>query len=135
MHNAAPEPYSRGHHVAAAILSALPADFSLDVAGRSARRVGRRETGTSALRRQQLPQAQVVAAGIADSSVADAVGLVDGLLEDLRPGQQRHRPFRISAARAIAGTSSGRAYSRSGKSRARRRCASSATSMRGPYTA
>ena len=38
------------------------------------------------------------------------------------------------AARAIAGTFSGRAYSRSSKSRARRRCASSVTSIRGPYT-
>jgi hypothetical protein len=28
----------------------------------------------------------VVAAGVADAGIADAVGLVDGLLEDLRPG-------------------------------------------------
>jgi signal transduction histidine kinase len=38
------------------------------------------------LRRQWLAQPQVVAAGVADGGVADAVGLVDGLLEDLRPG-------------------------------------------------
>jgi hypothetical protein len=43
-------------------------------------------TGTSALRRQWLAEPQVVAAGVADGGVTDAVGLVDGLLEDLRPG-------------------------------------------------
>jgi hypothetical protein len=43
-------------------------------------------TGTSALRRQWLAEPQVVAAGVADGGVTDAIGLVDGLLEDLRPG-------------------------------------------------
>src|SRR5580658_1752421 len=45
-----------------------------------------RKIGTSALRRQRLAQPQVIAAGVANGGVADAVGLVDGLLEDLRPG-------------------------------------------------
>src|SRR5579859_3823816 len=45
-----------------------------------------RETGTSALRRQRLAKPQVVAAGVANGSIADAVGLVDRLLEDLCPG-------------------------------------------------
>ena len=41
------------------------------------------ETGTSAPCRQWLAQPQVVAAGVTNGSVADAVGLVDRLLEDL----------------------------------------------------
>src|SRR5580658_275269 len=45
-----------------------------------------RRTETSAVRCQRLAQPQVVAAGVTDGGVADAVGLVDGLLEDLRPG-------------------------------------------------
>src|SRR4029077_16384668 len=43
-------------------------------------------TGTSALRRQWWAEPQVVAAGVAGGGVTNAVGLVDGLLEDLRPG-------------------------------------------------
>ena len=35
---------------------------------------------------QRLAQPQVVAAGVAEGRVADAVGLVNGLLEDLHPG-------------------------------------------------
>jgi hypothetical protein len=42
--------------------------------------------GTLSLLRQRLAQSQMVAAGVADAGVADAVGLVDGFLEDLRPG-------------------------------------------------
>jgi len=49
-------------------------------------RTMRGETGSSALCRQRLAQPQVVAAGVANGSVADAVGLVNGLLKDLRPG-------------------------------------------------
>jgi hypothetical protein len=49
-------------------------------------RVGLAGTGTSALRRQWLAKPQVVAAGVADGGVTDAVGLVDGLLKDLRSG-------------------------------------------------
>src|SRR6185437_6683613 len=45
-----------------------------------------RQTGSSALCRQRLAQSQVVAAGVANGSVADAVGLVNGLLKNLRPG-------------------------------------------------
>ena len=41
---------------------------------------------TSTLRRQWLAEPQVVAAGVADGGVTDAVGLVDGLLKDLGPG-------------------------------------------------
>ena len=46
-----------------------------------------RWTGSSAPRRQRLAQPQVVAAGIADTGVADTVGLIDGFLEDLHPGR------------------------------------------------
>jgi Domain of unknown function (DUF222)/HNH endonuclease len=49
-------------------------------------------------------------------------------------GERLNLDYAISAARAIAGTSSGRAYSRSSRSLALRRCANSATSMQGPYT-
>src|SRR5580704_16496071 len=52
----------------------------------SAGPLGPAGAGTLALRRQWLAEPQVVAAGIADRGVTDAVGLVDGLLEDLRPG-------------------------------------------------
>src|SRR5580698_11564756 len=38
------------------------------------------------LLRQRRAQPQVVAAGVAYRCVADTIGLVDGLLEDLRPG-------------------------------------------------
>ena len=42
--------------------------------------------GTLALRGQWLAQPKMVTAGIADGGVTDAIGLVDGFLEDLRPG-------------------------------------------------
>jgi hypothetical protein len=45
-----------------------------------------RQTGTSALRRQRLAQPEVVAARVSDGGIANAVRLIDGLLEDLRPG-------------------------------------------------
>jgi hypothetical protein len=53
---------------------------------RQTRLTSRWETGTSALRSQRLAQPQVVAAWVANGSVPDAVGLVDGLLEDFDPG-------------------------------------------------
>jgi hypothetical protein len=56
--------------------------------------VPRRAARVLSLRRQRLAQSQVVAAGVADGGVADAVGLVDGFLEDLRPGgAQRLKGF------------------------------------------
>jgi hypothetical protein len=62
-------------------LGCRPGEWAADAPGRRPPR----EAGASALR-QRLAQSQVVAAGVADGGVADAVGLVDGLLEDLRPG-------------------------------------------------
>jgi methylenetetrahydrofolate reductase (NADPH) len=45
-----------------------------------------RQRAACRLPRLGLAEPQVVAAGVADGRVADAVGLVDGLLKDLHPG-------------------------------------------------
>jgi hypothetical protein len=52
-------------------------------------RIGRQRLSdeASVLSRQRLAQPQVVAAGVADTGVADPVGLVDRLLEDLDAGR------------------------------------------------
>ena len=74
--------------LAAVVLFPGTGDLLLTSQGeRAAGALGRPGDGTSASRRQRLAQPQVVAAGVADGGVADAVGLVNRLLEDLRPAR------------------------------------------------